>query len=618
MKKGDAIPSDTVLIEGIPEHTFRLFKKIFARFQPPADLKLTEWANEFRILSEGNSDAGRWRTDKAPYQRAIMNAISDPRIRRVVVMSGAQLGKTEAFILNALGYFMHQDPGRIMVMLPTIELAEGFSKERFTPAVRDTPVLSKLISNSKSSGNTIRLKQFPGGFVMFIGANSPSSLSSWPVRIVFLDEVDRYSESAGKEGDPVALVETRTSTFWNKKIVLLSTPSDETSRIKMEYENSTQEVWNVPCPVCGHLQPLEWGQIVFDRDNLDQIGHSCIKCGTLSDEVDWKRAQSRGEYIAKYPEREVRGFHLNALASPWKSWKEIVEEFLKANAALKNGNIELMKEWVNTVLGQIWEEDGESVDVEDFLARRETYGCDVPDRVIVLTASVDVQVDRLEVEIVGWGVQKENWGIQYLRIPGDPDKQEVWERLDELLEKSFYRADGTALKIDCMCVDSGYKALMVYRYCKPRELRHVYAVKGRSGAYPFVGKASTSNRVGALLFPIGVDSGKDIVMQRLKVNPPQMVDEPCGGYCHFPDDPDKGYDEYYFNTLTAEKKVLRYVKGRQRFEWVLKRTGARNEGFDLRVYNTAALEIRNPSLSSRTATAAPKKKRQRGVVKRGI
>lgn len=603
----------------IPEHTIALFSKMLHNLKPPQDMNLSEWADEYRIVSEGNAEPGRWHTDRAPYQREIMDAITNPRVSRVVVMSGAQLGKTDAFVLNAIAYFMHQDPCRMIVMMPSLELAEALSKERLSPMIRDTKVLSRLVKDKKrDSGNTIRLKLFPGGYVALIGANSPASLSSRPARAILLDEVDRYPESAGKDGDPVALAEARNSNFWNRKTILTSTPTtEEESRISPEFENSTQEEWNVPCPDCGHLQPLEWGQIIFDKDDLENISHSCIVCGAVSGEVAWKKAQEKGIYIAKYPDRKTRGFHLNSLASPWKTWREIVEDFLKANDAKKNGNIELMKTWVNNVLGQTWEEDGESVDAEDFLARRETYGCDVPDRVMILTAGVDVQADRLEVEVVGWGENKESWGIQYARLHGDPEQDDVWNRLDEYLSQPFYKKDGTVLIIDGTAVDTGYKSLKVYRYCKPRELRHIYAIKGQGGVYPFIGKASTANRAGATLFPIGANSGKDAVMERLKVDPPVEADAPCGGYCHFPDDAGKGYDEYYFNTLTAEKKVLRYVKGRQRFEWVPKRKGARNEGLDLRVYATAALEIRNPSLKSGN-TAPVKKKRRRGVVSKGL
>ena len=260
-------------------------------------------------------------------------------------MSAAQIGKTDGFILNPIGYFMHYDPSPIMVLQPTIQMAETFSKDRLSPMLRDTPVLRDRVNDkARNSGNTILQKIFPGGHVTMVGANSPSSLASRPIRILLADEIDRYPATAGNEGDPLLLAGKRLTTFWNKKEVDVSTPTIKgLSRIEVEYEHSTQEEWNVPCPACGALTPLEWANIVFDRENLDEIGCVCPACGVLSSETEWKEHFSGGKFIAKYPERKVRGFHLNALASLFVEWREIVQKFLTANDEKKKGNIELLK-----------------------------------------------------------------------------------------------------------------------------------------------------------------------------------------------------------------------------------------------------------------------------------
>ena len=241
--------------------------------------------------------------------------------------------------------------------------------------LRDTPVLrDKVNDKSRNSGNTILQKIFPGGHVTMVGANSPSSLASRPIRILLADEIDRYPATAGNEGDPLLLAGKRLATFWNKKEVCVSTPTNkETSRIAVEFEHSTQEEWNVPCPACGAFTPLLWANIVFDRDKLDEISCTCPACGVVSSETEWKEQYINGKFVAAHPERKVRGFHLNALASLFVDWREIVEKFLTANEEKKKGNIELLKVWTNTEMGETWEEDGEQIETDDLYKRREKY-----------------------------------------------------------------------------------------------------------------------------------------------------------------------------------------------------------------------------------------------------
>ncbi|SHJ74667.1 Phage terminase, large subunit GpA [Tepidibacter formicigenes DSM 15518] len=601
--------------------TVDLFARIFSVLKPPPNMTISQWADEYRRLSsESSAEPGKWKTTKAPYQREIMDAISDIKVQKVVVMSAAQLGKTDGFILNPIGYYMHYDPSPIMVLQPTIQMAETFSKDRLSPMLRDTPVLKDRVNDkSRNSGNTILQKIFPGGHVTMVGANSASSLASRPIRILLADEIDRYPATAGNEGDPLLLAGKRLTTFWNKKEICVSTPTIKgLSRIEVEFEHSTQEEWCVPCPECGEYQPLKWGRVVFDKNNLDDISHVCEKCGVVSNEIDWKEQFQKGKFIAKYPERKVRGFHLNALASLFVEWKEIVQKFLTANEEKKKGNIELLKVWTNTEMGQTWEEQGEQLEKDDLYKRREKYNCEVPEEVICLTAGVDTQDDRFEIEVVGWGEGKESWGIKYQVIYGDLKLKGIWDELDTFLNQTFTRADGAKLKIICTCIDSGgHFTNQVYKFCKPRTARRIFAIKGKGGAeVPYYSKPSTSNREKTPLFTIGVDTGKSLLYQRLAVK------EEGPNYCHFPKEKDRGYTEEYFKGLTAEKMVMTYKRGKAQYVWKLKNSGyKRNEPLDVRNYATVALEIANPVLKKqdkKETSAVQTKKRGRRSRSGGI
>lgn len=608
--------------------TRKLFEKIFSVLKPPPDLTLSEWADEYRRLSsEASAEPGRWRTSKAPHQKEIMDAITDIMVKKTVVMSGGQSGKTDAAILNTIGYYIHYEPSPIMVLQPTIQMAEAFSKDRLTPMLRDTPVLAERVNDkSRNSGNTILQKIFPGGHVTMVGANSPSSLASRPIRILLADEIDRYPATAGNEGDPLFLAEKRLTTFWNRKEVDVSTPTIKgMSRIEVEYQNSSRGEWSVPCPCCGALQPLRWANIIFDKENLSEIQYACEKCGAISGETEWKEKFIDGHFVHADPDNPVKGFHINALGSMLSTWREVVEKFLVANEEKKKGNIEMLKAWTNTEMGETWEEDGEQVEEEELLKRRERYNCEVPEEVLYLTAGVDTQDDRFEIEIVGWGPEYESWGIKYAVLYGDNsdiDKQ-VWKDLDSFLLQTFQKADGTQMKIACTCIDSGgHRSNQVYKFCKARFNRRIFAIKGsNNSAAAYIQKPTKNNREKAYLFTLGVDTGKSLLLQRLKLQ------EEGPGYCHFPKDEQgkpyspRGYDENYFKGLTAERQVLIYKKGRPFFEWRLRDKGEhkRNEALDCRNYATAAIEITGLPLKKpeEKQTATPKTAKRKRRINRG-
>lgn len=598
--------------------TESLFREIIKEsVSPPPDLTVSEWADLYRVLSsESSAEPGPWRTDRAPYQREILDSVTNPEYEKIVIVASSQVGKTE-ILLNTLGYHIDYDPAPIMFIQPTEDLAKSFSKERIAPMLRDSPALRNKIADVKTrdSGNTVKQKSFAGGYIVMVGANAPSGLASRPIRILLADEVDRFPSSAGAEGDPLSLAEKRTTTFWNRKKVFVSTPTIKgASRIEAEYDLSTKERWHLPCPSCETHQPLQWGQIHFESASM-----ACHSCGALHTKFEW--TSRKGKWVAENPGAKSRGFHLNELLSPWKSWEDIIDDFKDA----KKKGPEALKVWVNTSLGESWEEKGSGVKKDDLFNRREMYGCEVPNDVLLLTAGVDVQDNRLEYEIVGWNVGKESWGIKYGVIMGDPGHDFVWSELDKVLFKEYQRKDGQKLQIMTTCIDSGgHHAQTVYEYCKNRELNRVWAIKGKGGnGNSYILRPTKKNDSGAYLFTIYVDLGKDTIVSRLKATSDQE------GYCHFPIDGDKGYNDQYFRGLTAEHRVMRKINGQIAFKWELKSSGARNEPFDLRNYATAALEIYNPNLEliretmlnggfSSLKTPVKAKKRKRRVMSKGV
>ena len=572
---------------------------------PPPDLTVSQWADmERRIPPEASPEPGRWRTSRAEYQREIMDAVSDPHVERVVVMCASQVGKSE-LLLNIIGYYIDQEPSPILNLQPNEKpMGESFSKDRVAPMIRDTPALQGKVKDprSRDSGNTILHKSFVGGHLTIAGANSPAGLASRPIRVLLCDEVDRYPSSAGTEGDPVTLAIQRTQNFWNRRIILVSTPTiKEISRIEKAYNNSSRESWCIPCPTCGEFQPYEWDRII--HKNVPEPLMKCRFCDVLHNETEWKAGQDRGIWIADDKnEKRIRGFHMNAFASPWVTWQNIVDQYQEA---YQNGE-ESLQSWWNLKLGLPWENQGGAIEVEELESHREVYSADVPDAALVLTCGVDVQGDRIEAEIVGWGAGKESWGIYYRVFMGDPAKKMVWEALDEFLLHLWEYSDGEQIGLACVCIDSGgHHTDDVYRFCKARERRNVFAIKGSSVAgKPSISKPSRSNRRKVALFSLGVDTLKDSLFARLK------TDNPGPGFCHFPKDlkrNHRGYDETYFKGLVSERMVIKKYRGRDRIEWVKRSASARNEPLDCRVYATAALEIFNPDLE---------KKRERRIIKR--
>jgi phage terminase large subunit GpA-like protein len=574
---------------------------------PPPDLTVSQWADARRRLSpEASAEPGRWDTGRAEYQRGIMDALSEPAVHTVVVQSSAQVGKTEA-ILNVLGFFVDQDPAPVLVLQPTLEMGQAFSKDRLAPMLRDTPALHGKVQDARSrdSGNTLLHKSFPGGHITIAGANSAASLASRPIRVLLADEVDRYPVSAGTEGDPVSLARKRTTTFWNRKILLVSTPTVKgQSRIEKAYQESDQRHYLCPCPDCGHEQRLVWSQVRWPEGKPSAAEYACIECGSLWSDVQRWGAVRKGRWEAQAEFNGVAGFHLSELYSPWRKLGETAEDFAASKA-----DPERLRTWVNTALGETWEDRGETVDAHELRRLQEAYGPDdLPDAVQFATAGVDTQDDRLEVEILGWGEQEESFGIAYHVIHGDPAQGAVWAELDAVLLESYRTASGRTIRVAAAAIDSGgHHAEAVLRFSRERFRRRVYAIKGAGGqGKPIWPLRASKTKTRDSVFMVGVDTAKDAVYARFKIT------DPGPGACHLPADPETGYDDDWFEQVTAEQRVTRYREGRAYTAWVLPK-GKRNEALDCRVYAMAAMKS-VPRRAPVPVSDRPKKREASGIV----
>jgi len=510
-----------------------------------------------------------------------MDACSDPEIREVVVMAGAQLGKSEA-ILNIIGYHIENDPSPILVLQPTVEMAQSFSKDRVANGlIRSTPCLREKVKDprSRDSGNTTLHKVFPGGALTLVGANSPAGLASRPIRLVLCDEVDRYPTSAGSEGDPIQLARKRANTFWNRKIVMVSTPTNKgASRIEEAFEESDQRRYYVPCKHCHHEQKMIWQNVRWQEGDPDSAAYACNACGVLWTDSDRRWSIRNGRWVAEAEFKGIAGFYINGLYSPWTPLADGVRDFLSMKK-----NPEQLRVWTNTYLGESWEDAGEQVDDFSLYERREDFEEAVPEEVVFITAGVDVQDNRLEASIIGWARDQESYVIDHKVLYGDPSTPQLWTQLDSLVNKTYETYDGRQMAIRATCIDSGgHFTNSVYQYAKKNAGKRIFAIKGVGGeGKPIAGRPTKNNVARCPLFPIGVDTVKDLLFARMR------IEEPGAGYIHF----NSHLDDEYFRQLTAEKIVTRFHRGFKKR--VFQKVRARNEALDCFVYAIGAYAILN-------------------------
>lgn len=494
-------------------------------------------------------------------------------------MTSAQVGKTAIF-LNAIGYFIQQDPSPILVVQPSVDPAgEAFSKERLAPMIRDVPELSSLVADPKSrdSGNTILLKQFDGGIIAIIGATVAMNLAARPIRIVLCDEIDKYpatastAEGKGGAGDPIALAESRLLTYQDRaRMLLASTPTIKGySRIETAYEESDQRKYWVPCKDCDEFQTLRWAGVQWDEGKPETARYVCAHCGSTWNDAERWTAVSKGEWRAGAQFKGIAGFHISRLYSPWARLGNVVADYVRAKNAR---SAERMQQFYNESLGETWEMVGETVE-DDELKKRVEGWTGIPAGVLVRTFGVDVQADRFEIEHVGWGAHEESWSLDYKVIFGDPEGHAIWKDLER------YIADK---KPHAVCIDSGgANTQAVYAWANGKMRRRIYAIKGMAGpGRPVWPPQATKLKKGGRLFMVGVDAAKDSIYSRLK------LDSPGPGYCHFP----VGRDADYFEGLTSESAQTTVGKsGYPVRAWKKKSRHARNEPLDCRVYAYAAV-----------------------------
>lgn len=571
-----------------------LFREIAGLAAPPTELTISQWADCYRYVPYP-PEPGRWHTDRVPYLREPMDSITDPDLDTVVIMAGAQIGKTELEI-NTLGYFVHQEPCPVLKIDPTLDMAEVFSKTRLAPTIDETPVLAERIpkARARDSGNTLLHKTFPGGYLKMAGANSPASLASMPIRVVLGDEIDRWAASAGAEGDPMDLAWQRTTNFWNRRGVWVSTPTKKgESRIEAAFLATDQRRYFLPCHYCDGLQFLKWAQVRWDRQTEDAktAYYQCELCGLAMSTAHIRMQLPAGQWqpTAKPApgSEKARGYHIWAAYSPWVSLEEIVAKYLKAK-----DNPQRLKVWTNTVLAETFEEAGQRIDQVGLQKRAKESATpyeqlQVPARALLLTAGVDVQDDRLAVVIRAWGTGQETWLVLWEELHGDTSRPETWDQLGALLTTKYRTRDGRELGIACAGIDTGgHRTQEAYHFCR-RYPRIAMAVKGANKRGEPIIAARPSKRdvsyrgevikAGVRLWMVGTDTAKDWIHSRLK----EAVPGPR--YWHFPIDA----SEDYYRQLTAEKKETRFANGFPLRVWV-KKEGDRNEALDCEVYSLAA------------------------------
>lgn len=607
-----------------------LGRSILELFRPPSNESVSEWADHYMVIvGKSAPEPGRWHTDRAPYQKEIMDAFTQHGVHDLIFMFGAQSGKTSV-LTNMIGRMIDLAPGPSLLVMPTEDDVANFSKERLGPTIEATPRLRDKVY--QGNGSTTLQKNFPGGFLSMTGAMSPSGLKSRPIQYLFMDEVDGYPASAGVEGDPVSLARKRTQNFFNAVRVLASTPTiKQTSRIYKEFLRGTREEWEVQCKHCG-----TYSQVLFDDIKMDKTvtvpegeqaeeheitGASwvCPACKKPMEEYEVKRAPAK--WVAHNPkalEKGIRSFHMNALLSPWNSWKGICKKYLESK-----DDPEMLKTFYNLELGLPFEFKETTTMPDVMFKRREHYKAEVPSGVLVLTMGVDTQGNRLEYEVKGWGRGDESWGIQYGVIPGRADDDATWEGIDALLDREWVMENGKRIRIAVTFIDCGGNYYdSVLHHCHKRQNRRVFPIKGDNKDTGPLIRHSKSAKGGINLFFLNVDVGKEAVLYNAGVM------RPGPRYMHYPDNEEAGFDEQYFKGLISEqRKQVRKRGGVYAFEWV--KIYERNEPLDLSNYCRCAFKGFKIDLDAwerrlygekevKPAATSSRPKRPRGLVSEGL
>ena len=568
----------------------KLIERLYNQFRPPPDLTLTEWSDEYAMLSpESGGMLQKWHT--IPYQAEPMNAMSNPDIETVTFKKSARVGYTK-MLNNLVGYHAHLDPANILIVQPTLEDAEGHSTDEIAPMIRDTPILTDIFSDPKSrdGSNTLKKKSFPGGMLYLVGANSPRGFRRISARIIIFDEVDGYPISAGTEGDQIRLGKMRGAGFWNRKIVLGSTPLIEgESKIDDSFEAGDKRFYHVPCPHCGEFQTLKFANLTWPKGKPELAHFVCEVNGCIIEHKDKRWMVERGKWIAEQPFNGHASFHIWAAYSymPKAAWGILAQEWLDAQR-----DSEALQTYTNTILGETWTEKAIKLQWEVLYDRRYDYEAPAEDS-IYLTMGADIQQDWIEVLVEGWTADEENFTVEHAYLYGDTSEPDVWDQLSKFIGRSWKNNAGTDLIISGGLVDSGFNTDYVYDFCAKHDARRIYASKGAHGAGRPIADRARKKKTGSTPYPcrlfiLGVDAAKSIIYHQLQLKTPGP------GYRHF----HSGLSAEFFEGLTAEKVVTKKRRGFEYREWHQIRP--RNEPLDCSVMNYAALKILNPSWQSLT------------------
>lgn len=588
---------------------YEAMRRSMVNLLPPPDMLPSEWAEKNIVIPLGNTIPGPISFDNAPYQRGMIDAIKEYDVRRITYMTGAQLGKTTIQQCITAFFIAHEPKSQIFVQ-PTEGDVRTFLETKLRPMLEANDRISEKMAKPRGRDgvNNSRMISYIGGWLMFSWAGSPKTLRGRSAPITHADEIDGMEATA--EGDPVELLSQRSATFGDQSLrTESSTPTIAgASRVESAFNQGDKRRYYVPCPHCGEAQFLRWENVIWQgrkstnlqdaKEDLDQdhevstSAYRCECCGELWSDGERIAAIRNAEKLghgwkAEKPFKGHVSFHAPEMLSTFRKMRDIVQSYLDKLA------LDDLQVFVNVSLGETYEENGDKADPEVLQLRAEEYTTQIPNAGVYLTCGIDMQMDRLELEIVAWGVGEESWSIDYRVLWGDPLGDEVWEELDDILEDTYMHESGAQLSISAACLDTGGTAgytQRAYEYVKSRRNRKVFAIKGRAGwGMPIVQspqrKQSGKDKRKIDLFIVGTDEAKLTVMRRLD------LEKKGPGYCHFPHD----REMEWYRQLTAEKLIIRYVKGQPIREWH-KPDRARNEALDCRVYALAALKIMQPNL----------------------
>lgn len=563
----------------------------------PERLTVTEWADRYRILPETSTAPGPYDSSVTPYARKPQDCMADPDVRMLVLCWAAQTTKSTV-IENGVAYRIARQPTPMVVVQPKIEHAEGWAKERFVPMVLATPELRARVRLGKGTDSTLRFKRFPGGFLFIASAASATELASRSAPFILLDEVDRFEVIPG-EGNPVEIALKRQGAADVGMAALTSTPRDaETTMIWPYLEAGTYELYHVPCVHCGALQPLVWKNLKYSEGRPRTAEYLCVHCGALIDEKhkrDMLREEGHGgdaRWVPTNPEGTYPSFHLNALYSPFgmTSWASLADQWVRAQG--KPADLQV---FVNTALAELWTETADTLDSDIITERLEPAERGVaPAGVGAITLGADVQENRVEWFVWGWGAGMESWLIDQGLIEGDTSRDlsdprsPYHELLNEVMPRAFPHAGGGTMRISAGFIDSGYNTTTVYRIVRSARGRlRLHASKGDATQKLILGKPSPQKHKGIVLYPIGVDAAKSEFLRS------QLHEQVIGpGYVHFPD----WLATETCEQFVAEKRKRRIERGQVIYEWRKKAQDAANEALDCRIYARAALELLGPKV----------------------